>query len=185
MPYTGAPGIAPGTESEHRPSVVVTVPAGWTSFSGFALEKNYGPTEVEAGPSFTLWTITDTYINPCTDHSLTQPSPGPGVDALVHAFASLPGVTAAAPRDVTVDGYHGKAIDLTISTNLDTCPDGFWLWGDPGGYRQAQVNGEVDRVYVLSVDGQRRTFFLRIPTRTTAVDRAELQSIVDSIDIQP
>jgi hypothetical protein len=185
IPWGAAPGVAPGTESDHRPSLVVTVPAGWTSFSGFTLDKNYGPTDADAGPSLALWAITNTFRNPCTDHQLAQPSPGPGVDALVSALAALPGVTAAAPRDVTIDGYRGKSIDLTVTTNLDTCADGFWTWGDPGGYREAQVNGELDRVYVLDVDGQRRTFFLRIPTRTTPADRAELQTIVDSIDIQP
>ena len=172
IPYSTSPGVAPGTESQRRPSIVVTVPAGWTSFSGFALDKNYGPTDAEVGP-------------PCTDHQPVEPSPGPGVDALVSALAALPGITAAAPRDVTVDGYRGKSIDLTVTTNLDTCPDGFWMWGEAGDYRNAQVNGELDRVYVLDVDGERRTFFLLIPTRTTPADRAELQAIVDSIDIQP
>jgi hypothetical protein len=185
MPWGTAPGIAPGTEYDHRPSLVVIVPAGWTSYGGFSLEKNYGPTPSDAGPSLTLWTITDTFRNPCTDHELAQPSPGPGVDALVSALSGMPGVSAGRVQDVTIDGYRGKSIDLTVTTSLDTCPGGFWMWGDPGGYREAQANGEVDGMYVLDVEGQRRTFFVRIPVQTTSADRAELQSIVGSIVIQP
>lgn len=173
-----------GHESQDT-SIVVTVPAGWTSFSGFALDKNYGLTDAEAGPSFVNWSISDTYRHPCTDHDLVEPTPGPGLDDLVAALAAMPGVRAGAPVDVVVDGYRGKSIDLTVTTDLDTCPGGFWMWGDPGGYRYAQVNGEVDRIYVLDVDGQRQTFFLRIPPRTTPADRAQLESIVDSIDLQP
>ena len=94
-------------------------------------------------------------------------------------------MVAGAPVDVVVAGYRGKSIDRTVTTDLDTGPGGFWMWGDPGGYRYAQVNGEVDRIYVLDVDGQRQTFFLRIPPRTTPADRAQLESIVDSIDLQP
>jgi hypothetical protein len=186
IPYGTSPGVAPSATPEpQNPGIVVTVPAGWTSFSGFALDKNYGPTDADAGPSFVVWAIIDTFRDPCTDHSLVEPAPGPGVDDLIAALAAMPGVSAAAPSDVTIDGFSGKSIDLTVTTNLDTCPEGFWTWGNDGDYRYAQVNGEVDRVYALDVNGHRRTFFLRIPPRTTTVDRAELQSIVDSIDIQP
>jgi hypothetical protein len=43
----------------------------------------------------------------------------------------------------------------------------------------------IDRIYALDVDGTRFTFFARIPSRTTAADRAELQAIIDSIGIEP
>lgn len=49
--------------------------------------------------------------------------------------------------------------------------------------RGTQDTNETDRVYVLDVDGVRFTCFARIPPRTTAADRAELEAIIDSIEI--
>jgi hypothetical protein len=43
----------------------------------------------------------------------------------------------------------------------------------------------MNRMYILDVDGQRFTFSARIPARTTAADRAELEAVIASIDIQP
>ena len=86
---------------------------------------------------------------------------------------------------MTVDGHHGKAIELTLTTDIATCPTGFWLWGDSSDGRYLQGNGEMNRIYVLDVDGARRTFFARFPAITTAADRAELEAIIESIKIDP
>jgi hypothetical protein len=162
------------------------VPSGWTAFRGFADDKNYGPRDAEAGASFVVWEIKNRYVDPCTDHTLLEPAPGPGIDDLVDALATQPGIKAGPPTPVTVDGYRGKFVELTVTTDIETCGfQGFWLWGEPGDHKWVQGTNEMDRVYVLDVDGVRRTFFARFPARTTAADRAELEAIIDSIEIEP
>ena len=95
---------------------------------------------------------------------------------------------------MTVDGYSGKYVELTVATDIATCPvdsgeeplSGFWLWASPDGDRRyVQDSDETDRIYAVDVGGNRFTFFARIPKRTTAADRAELQAIIDSITIEP
>lgn len=167
------------------PSIFVTIPSpGWTNYESFAVDKNYGGgvTAEEAGPSLVMWKITKKYVDPCGDAGvLFSPVPGPGIDELLVALADQTGLTAGPLTDVTVDGYAGKYVELTVATDVATCPNGFYPWVD----KFIQGNNELLRVYALDLDGDRLTFFLRIPQRTTAVDRALLHQLVDSIDIAP
>jgi hypothetical protein len=162
----------------------ITLPAGWTSGYGVGVEKNYGPLEADAGALLTVWEISNRYVDPCTDHTLLDPAPGPGIDELIDALSSQPGVEAGPPTDVTVDGYRGKFVELTVTTDIATCGfEGFWLWWG-GDRRYVQGTNEMNRIYVLDIDGTRHTFVARIPARTTAADRAELEAIIASIDIE-
>ena len=93
---------------------------------------------------------------------------------------------------MTIDGHSGTSVELTVTADITTCiggRDGFWLWAggryasDPHDYRYVQDTNEMDRIYVLDVDGARFTFFARVPPGTTAAARAELEAIIDSIEI--
>lgn len=179
-------GAATGSQEHRGLRIFITVPtAGWTNYSDFAVDKNYGPTDAEAGASFVVWHITNVYRDPCTDHVPASPVPGADIDELLERLASQDGLEAGPLTDVTIDGYAGKFVELTITTDIATCPGGFYTWGSETDGRFAQGNDEVVRVYALDVDGARLTFFARIPARTTAADRAELESVIDSIDIDP
>jgi len=90
----------------------------------------------------------------------------PGSRPLVVA-SRLPGVLGTPP--------------LITGNNRPLEPGGFFPWVD----KYVQGKNEVLRVYALDVDGERLTFFLRVPERDTPEHRTELESIVDSIDIQP
>ena len=170
-------------------TVSITVPSGWESNKSFVIHKNYA----DAGPAFGVWQISNRFKQPCTDHTLFEPTPGPGIDELLNTLASQPGIEADPLTDVTVDGYSGKYVELTVATDISTCPvssgedvgDGFWLWASPdGNSRYVQGSDEMDRIYAVDVDDTRFTFFARIPKRTTSADRAELQAIIDSIAIE-
>ncbi len=167
-------------------AIEITVPAGWSSLEDFSVLKNYGTSEALAGPGLGVWPITNRYVNACTDHTLLDPPPGPSIDHLVKSISGQPGVRSAAPIGVTIDGYRGKSVDVTVTTDIATCGvESFWLWGSANDPRFVQGNDELNRIYVLDVEGTRQTFFARIPTMTTAADRAELEAIIASIKIQP
>jgi hypothetical protein len=183
--YTFTWGEAAGADGEPGPSVTVTIPpVGWTSYATFAADKNYGPSESQAGASFVMWKIVSRFVDGCDDGSgrtRLSPAPGPGIDELLEALADQPGLTAGPLTPVTVDGYAGKFVELTVAIDIATCPSGFFPWVD----KYVQGNNEVLRVYAIDVDGFRLTFFARIPERTTEADRAELETIIESIDIEP
>jgi hypothetical protein len=169
----------------------ITVPSGWMSVGTHIVGKDYGQA---AGAAFGVWQISDRFKQPCTDHTLFQPAPGPSVDELLNTLASQPGITPGPVTDVTVGGYSGKYVELTVATDIATCQvpsgddalSGFWLWASADGDRRyVQDSDEMDRIYAVDVGGSRFTFYARIPKRTTAADRAELQAMIDSITIEP
>jgi hypothetical protein len=175
------------------PRIALTMPAGWSA-DGDLLLKNYAPdlnpgeldpSDAGAGPTLVAWQMSGTFVDPCTNHTLVKPAPGPSVDALAAALAHQPGTTAGPPTAVTVGGYSGKLVELTVTADITKCPR-FSIWTSPDGNdRFVQGTNEVNRMYILDVDGHRFTFDARIPARTTAADRAELQAILDSIAIEP
>ena len=189
--WLNAVGASSGTPV---PRIAVTMPAGWTADGDLVL-KNYAPdlnpgefdaSDAGAGPSLVAWQISGTFVDPCTNHTLVKPAPGPGIDALADALAHQPGTTAGPPTAVTVDGYSGKFVELTVTADITKCVDKFSIWTSAdGNSRWVQGTNETNRIYILDVDGRRFTFSARIPARTTTADRAELEAIIASIDIEP
>ena len=171
--------------SASTPRLVVTVPAGWTTEDGIFIIKNYG---ADAGLGFGSWIIDGTLVDPCTDHRPVTPKPS-GIDALAQALTHQPKTTAKPPTDATIDGYRGKVVEVTVATDISKCGtgrDSFWIWTSSyGDGRYVQDSDETDRIWILDVEGQRFTFNARIPTRTTAADRAELEAMIQSIEIEP
>ena len=165
--------------------MAITVPAGWSASDGFVITKNAGtPAELALAP----WAMVNTYVDPCTDHTLVSPAPGTSVDDIANALANQPGTEAGPPRPVTVDGFSGKLVELTITTDIATCNglnDGFWLWFDGNDHRFAQGTNEQDRLYILDVDGFRFAFAAAVQEGSSAKDRAELDAIIASVDIKP
>jgi hypothetical protein len=176
-------GLAAGTdEVPGGTSLFITVPdLGWTNYGAIAVDRNYGVTAETAGASLVMWKITNRFENGCGGLTPLDPSPGPGIDEILQSLADQPGIEAGPLTDVTVDGYAGKFVELTVAINIATCPDEFYVWLD----KFVQGNNEVLRVYALDVGGERFTFFARIPVMTTAEHRAQLESIIASIDIEP
>ena len=179
LPPEGA-SIEPGRYRLYNPAMVgnlsIEVPAGWTVESTDMIAKNRGFENSDAGVLFAFWPITGTFVDPCTDHTLVQPSPGPGIDELADALANQPGTEAEPPEAVTVDGFAAKRVDVTVTADIDACPpagSGFWLWAAPDGDRRyVQGTDELNVIHIVDVDGDRLTFNGRFPAGTTAADRS-------------
>ena len=123
------------------------------------------------------------YADPCQwQDGYVDPPVGPSVDDLATALANQPQRGDAVPVDVSIDGYRGKMIELTVPTdiNLADCWSGtFRSW--EGRFHQGP--GQVDRVYILDVGGQRVVIDAHfLPGASDAV-LAEQQAIVDSIQL--
>ncbi len=131
----------------------------------------------------------DVYRNPCAwATSRPDPPTGPTVDDLVAALSLQPGRDATAPTDITVDGYRGKAIELTVPADINfaTCDLGeYRSWQDPdGNARFHQGPGQHDLLWIIDVDGTRIVIDAAFYAGTSAIVRAEQQAILDSIHVQ-
>ena len=137
--------------------------------------------------------VTNIYADGC-QWVLIDPPVGPTVDDLVSAWANVPGLAATAPVDITVDGYAGKQIELTVPDYGETeCKESkFGLWQDDGPpetrtgsqpNRWAQGPNQHSQLWILDVDGTRVVIEAFSFPDTSPQDRAALDEVLASIQI--
>lgn len=170
--------------SDPEVSVTYTMPAGWYSEDVFVI-KTGGPV---MGLVFSdVWNI---YADGCR-WELIDPPVGPTVDDLVAAYATLPGFGPTV-RDVTVDGYQGKQIQLTAPDyDVTECTDGrFGILQDGNApspdaspHLWAHAPRQVNTMWILDVDGSRLQILSGYPPGTSEQDRKDMDEMVASVDI--
>jgi hypothetical protein len=162
----------------------ITVPAGWGNFDQWGVHGGSSDDMVVL-----FWPYPDgfneVYTDPCNwSTTIIDPPVGPTVDDLANALAAQAMRGDAVPTAVTIDGYEGKYLEMSVPTDMDlaSCDEGeFRSWA--GRYHQGP--GQIDEVYILDVDGQRRVLTVNHMPGASEAELAELQAIVDSIDILP
>jgi len=183
------------------PKVVLRVPDGWVSYKGFAV-RSLVNTPRQLVVSF--WNVVDVYANSC--HWLgPMIHPGSTVDELTAVLAVRPLRNATAPVAVSIGGYHGKYLEWSVPADIkfsdcDQGPGdthtwfeswtGVMLWNapfNPSGTtdRYQQGPGQVDRLWILDVEGRRLVIDATYMPGSTDEDRAVLQQVVDSIAFKP
>ena len=162
-----------------------TLPDGWDNHGWFVAKSDSDPF---FGAIFGH--VANIFSDPCQWVEV-DPPPGPSVDDLVAAFASVPALNATAATDVTVDGFHGKQIEFTVPDfTEDECSDGYFaMWQEPGYAGQgpnyvARPNAH-HRLWILDVDGTRYVIAGRWFPDTSQQDRDDLDTILNSIHIDP
>ena len=145
--------------------------------------------------ALSVWDVGVVFRNPC--HWKGQGyNPGPTVGDLVKALAAQPLRAATKPTDVTLAGYTGRYLELSVPANMksstwtsfDACDrdrDGFrdfqgWL-GKTFGNRHEAAPGQVDRLWILNVKGRRLVVDATYTHDTNQRDRHELEQLVKSL----
>ena len=83
---------------------------------------------------------------------------------------------ASEPEPVTIDGHQGLYVELTSPRDLSNCMDP-GLWDGRGIY----VDGQVDRVWILDVDGQRLVVNAAHGPTSSPSDIDKLSAMVESL----
>ena len=175
--------LAPGTYliTEIEPfRITVAVPEGWQNVRVPGLVWGDGAV-------LGFWNLDNLYADPCTPASgLLDPAPGPTVDDLVAAFNRVPGVVLSTPTDVTVDGFAGKQADLSFGGSDGCTGEDAVLWpiGIAGDAAPAPGPGEVERLWIVDVNGDRLVIATTDTSDATDEVRAELNAIFESIRIE-
>lgn len=168
-----------------RAHLTLTLPDGWEANDGFVRKG-----DAEDRPSFVRLgssVVANIYSEPCRD-TLLDPPVGPTVDDLVMAFADAWGTGATTPTEATLDGYTGKQMILTVPADVDfgDCVTGRYMaWRDAGGGdRWFQGPGQIQESWIVDVDGERLLIEASYFPEISAENRAELQQVIDSIQIE-
>ncbi len=179
--------------------VVYEVPfEGWLMWIG-ATNSGEG-----AHVMVSITTVTNLVRHGCRDHSWADPPVGPSVDDLATALADLaPFRVTVPPKDVTIYGYSGKYLQLTVpdlpvegkgdDRSFAGCIDGnlkSWVAAIDTGPGDAfyGYNGEPGRTedfWILDVEGTRLMIEANWSPDSPRKDVAQMRGILDSIRIEP
>ncbi len=178
--------VRPGGSDDQDPraaSITITLdaPASWERFEeiGVWIDDNAPP---DGAALFTYGGAdVGLYSDPC------RPEPrgdadiavGPTVDDLVTALVDHPSLEVTSPVDVTLAGYSGTYLDLLVPDDISPCA----TYHAMDAHIYAQGPGHRWHMWVLDVGGVRVVVETDDYAGTSAQRRAELQSIVDSIQI--
>ena len=182
------------------PRVLITVPGGWSGFRGFGVDSLSGSRSHFVG----FWNVVDVYTNSCQWIG-PKVQTGSTVDELAAVLAARPLRHATVPVSVSLGGYAGKYLEWSVPKDIafsscDKDPsDGHFyfdswtgnaLWNAPYDSsgttdRYQQSPGQVDRLWILDVEGRRLVIDASYLPGATAQDRADLQQVVDSIRFEP
>ena len=108
---------------------------------------------------------------------------------------------ATTPTDVTLGGYSGRYLEWSVPAHMvvtgdssfagcDVEPGGrreftSWLGNGGDGVRWQQMAGQVDRLWVLDVNGQRLLIDATYSPNATQVEQDEEGRIVESLRFVP
>ena len=96
---------------------------------------------------------------------------------------------ATKPRATTLGGYPAWYVEVLVPSVFDfsQCDGGqLVLWQTAGGdVRYALGPGELDRLWVVEIDGTPIVVDASLPVMASSADEAALQRVVDSIAIKP
>jgi len=168
------------------------VPTGWSRFGNVVL----GPDHTGLG----FWLVDRVSLDPCRwqppgSIDLDGEDAGESVEDLVTALSDLPG-DATTPVDVTMAGFHGKLMQVTVPRDVPLTRVDFskcdqsdrdtyyasWLMN--GGARNHQGQSQIDRLWILDIDHQRLLVNAAFFPYSSPQARQELRRIVNSIRIR-
>jgi hypothetical protein len=171
--------------------LTLTVPAGWArpnATDTFVIKNEGTPGEVFLG----TWVVSHVFADVCHWSADSLVDVGTTTDQLVSALVAQKGRQASTPTDLTVAGFPAKRVELAVAPTLDvaTCTQGFLrYWPAPGpdlsGGMCCNPAGNTDVIYVVDSAGKRLVIVARYYPGSTAADKAELQAIVDTLQIEP
>jgi hypothetical protein len=170
--------------------IVVTVPGEhWSAIDTWFLGKDVLPPSDLFDMTLIPYIVSNVYRDPCHWMAgVVTPPVGPTVDDLATALVKQAGAAAIPPTDVTVGGYPGKKVELSIPAGVDTstCDEGdFGRWSpenDPGHYGPFTYgNRQHDTIYIVDVEGTRWVIDTNFLPGTSKANVAELAKLVESM----
>jgi hypothetical protein len=165
----------PGVETR---DALVTVPSGFKDGAEFYVVSSDGDAFLG------LWTVGHVDGDAChpgIDHPIDPIIPGPSVEDLADALVAQKSTSASAPEPVTLAGHHGLYVELASPRDISKCGKDPALWGDPGG-RGIYSDHQIDRLWILDVDGQRLVVNAAHGPSATTSEIDELTSMVKSLE---
>jgi hypothetical protein len=164
--------------------VTVDVPAGWSTDTNWVV---IGPKGNQApnGMAIRFYAEPNLYAHPLAPDGGLVPDVGPSVDDLVNAMVAHPDWPTTGHTAVTVDGYAGQVVHLTLPAGTSAATP-FYLFSDAsGGQIWGWAAGQLFDVYVIDVGGKRLQIDAFHYPGTSAEDLAAQRAVIDTLQLAP
>jgi len=164
---------------KHLPRIAVTLPSGWFNNDGWAVN--------DGGPlGLAFWDVDKVYPTGCRWQGKPKIDPGRTVGGLARVLATRPLRHASRPRDAELAGFRGQYLRWSVPRGIDIsrCGQGYFeSWKGRGWAtdRWQQGPGQVDRLWILNINGKRLVIDANYLPSATRKQRTELNRIVHSI----
>ena len=171
-----------GAEAFPTLAVTFTVPLGWQRVMVDGLVWN------DNGSRLGIVVVDGIYADACDPGAgVISPAIGPSVDDLSSALLAYPGWEEATASDVSIDGFEGQRVELNARADASCHGEAAQLFQTKGspGFTMGPGNGDFHEVFILDVDETRLVLLAISEAEASAGDRAGLQDVLDSIQIQP
>jgi hypothetical protein len=186
--FEGHPGgaLAPGTyvmTGVEPFQITFTVPIGWEKL---AIPASVWSREDDKS-SVGYLTIDDLVADPC-DPSQGYAGIGPTVDDLVTGLEAIPGYALNSSVETTIGGFPATMLDIAWSD--PPCDEGVEAQmavsqpGDVVSPHPGATEAQFTRWYIVNVDGERLLVSTMAHTNATDQRVQDIQSILDSIQIE-
>ena len=191
-----------GCGEERFPPIRITVPEGWANIDGWGVNSGEG---TDHWVGITFWDVREVYAHPC-QWQRRSIQPGPTVADLASVLVKRPLRDATKPVDIVVDGFHGVQLEWSVPaiggeilrvggrsyfdfSGCDEAPEGdhpfmSWTAGSWASARYQQGPGQVDRLWILNIGGERLVIDAMYMPTTDAADRRELWRVMESINFK-
>ena len=165
--------------------LTVALPAGghwWTDTDWVVIGPNGN--QSPDGMAIRFYTVGALYKNPMSvADGFVIPTPGPTVDDLVQAILTHPGWAATGPTSITVDGYAGQHVTLTLPSDV---AGSYYLFGNgAGGQIWGFAPDQTFDISIVDVAGQRVVIEAYHFPGTSQADLAAQQDVLASIQLSP
>lgn len=167
--------------------VTITVATEWqiyeeTSRNFIAMYKD--TPDPPNGKGVIIGIVDNVYADACdASAGLLDPPIGPTPRDFATAVANQPRTDASPIADVSLAGYSGTYLEFTTTRPQADCANMLSRWSTPAGDKWGLPNLH-DRLWILDIDGVRLVIDAWDFPEASAADRAEIQALVDSIEIE-
>jgi len=161
----------------------IMAPPSWGAEGEIGVMFDDTPAGSNSEAAFFLYAGNNVFSEPClTDVDAVADIPvGPTVDDLVTALVDHPSLEVTDPVDVTLAGYSGTYLDLTVPDDISECA----VYKPMDRHIYAQSAGQRWHMWILDVDGVRVLIETNDYPNTAPEKVAEGQAIVESLVITP
>jgi hypothetical protein len=165
--------------------ITIDVPIAYAGFENYFVLKGSSSTEAGVG----TMAISEIYADACRwrGTALGRSAVSSGDEAAA-ALARQQGLRVSTPTDVVVDGYAGTYMERRVPfrTDVSDCDGGvFRVYLSPGFGSRLLKPGQLQRLWILDLEGVPLVIEAGNDPGTSAQVRAELVQMVESVRIDP